>query len=299
MAGATMAPKSVQVLSDRLYWRPSASVARPIDAEALFAFANLTDADQIAAFATRYGLLRMCVHGLPASHNPQSEADAGCHPQRDGGWLWESLSAWRDLAAKVKAVQAIADRLARGTPGIFEDWATWGVRTFLSRDTRLVGPANPYGILGPTPTRTFEDGRVIHCVGCDPTDEELRDQVCDERALLAARVTDWLQLGNVRPVVTWSPRGAPMQSWHGVGLFGGLAVRLAANLGGRGMVPCAGTCNNLVAPGPTVQPRATGVPSARREVQTGGPRRSLTGRDEPLASLRIPARGRYAKRTSA
>jgi hypothetical protein len=217
----------------RLYWRSGPDSAASVDSTALHAFAKLTTPVQVEKFALRYGPLRICEDGLPASHNPPNSSGTGCLLQRVRGTFWEPLSVWFRYATEVRALQMVAKRLVNHRPGEFEDWKALGVRWWDSRQPDLVDKrSNRYGIL------TNQD---------KPSDDEVLAQVAVERSEIASLVTGWLKIGDVRSTITWGRRSGPVQRWNGVGLFGGLAVRLAADLGGLGMVPCSG-CSNLTTP---------------------------------------------------
>src|ERR1035437_8026678 len=124
-------PKRIEVRDGRLYWdiypqreiRPSAGMFE--------AFYNLADGpiERIRAFALKYGVLRICEHGLPCSHT--AAASDPCYPlgwrdSRPDGSLhcWDPLETWTTLARQAQALTLVADRLLQAKVGRPEDWRT-------------------------------------------------------------------------------------------------------------------------------------------------------------------------------
>ncbi|MGI8643200.1 MAG: hypothetical protein ACR2LS_03685 [Thermomicrobiales bacterium] len=120
----------------RLTWSPTPSGETVPGPDLLPAFAKLahTPAEDILAFARRWGVLGICPHGLVAIH-------PGCSPlgfvalaavappeerfaivtqgaaERDVNPYWEPLSAWRHYAGRMRAMLQIAvDSAGRLTP---------------------------------------------------------------------------------------------------------------------------------------------------------------------------------------
>ena len=61
------------------------------------------------------GSVRICHHGLPATHNPrppelpaQSGIATWCYPLEQSDWYWEPLDSWRDFARRARAVLNLA-----------------------------------------------------------------------------------------------------------------------------------------------------------------------------------------------
>jgi hypothetical protein len=201
----------------------------------------------------RYGVLKICKHDLPCSHNPPSfppvwESDfpfstpnpgslepaalsvdqmwPWCSPlgsgYENGVWSkqWEPLSTWRHFSRQASALTKIADRLLRGQVANPGDWATVYERS-----------------RGPAPS--WVDERINPGL------------VRAEGQLLARVVNEWFTIGNVRPVLTWPSDTRPSVRlggpvWYSgmawvseAGLFGALAVQLALAVGqSRGFAIC-------------------------------------------------------------
>jgi hypothetical protein len=195
----------VEIRDDRLYYDPSRG-AEVGPSRAMFpAFIRLAGAPaaQIADFARSYGVLRICEHGLPCSHNPDSHpsiggrgcAPLGWHERRSMMPTYDPVQIWRAFAREAFALTKIADRLLQGHTGHAEDWAT----TF-SRSGRKA----PWW----------------------------HQHVDVERIIVARTANEWLTIGNVRPVVVWhGSEKKPTVKLGGDGLFGALALQLALAIG--------------------------------------------------------------------
>ena len=78
----------------------------------------------IRNYARRWGVLEICKHGLPASHNPfRPDRDDYCSPMSGaGGCLPSPVSTWRLLSARFRALVRIDAKLRAGELGMPEDW---------------------------------------------------------------------------------------------------------------------------------------------------------------------------------
>lgn len=163
-------------------------------------FVVLADApaERILTYAQRWGVLLLCEHHLPSSHNPpplymSQSGPMWCLPSRDpDNQCWELLEDWRHFARQARALLRVAVRLHEGRTGAAADWGTVYER-----------PAQP----GP------------------PGQGDLDA----ERLALTLLVNEWLVLGNVRPQFWWAEgrNAAPEIRLGGEDLFGALAVQLA------------------------------------------------------------------------
>lgn len=246
--------------NDRLLWRERRRKqdlalgpnVRDPSPTMLNAFLRLADQvpEAIADFATRYGVLDICEHGLPSSHNRTADnriRGKGLHPflatmsqemvdgpsefhcggrllpGRRGNWHWEPLEAWRASARFARAILFIAKDLREGKSATDDAWAQLGAGPSL--------PMSPVERLG------------------------------YQRSVLGRTVTHWLALGGVMPVLTWGiqswrPRSAaqiddyaaPRIEFEAAGLFGALGLQLAMAIGyGKGIAICSG-CGKLYFP---------------------------------------------------
>jgi hypothetical protein len=81
------------------------------------AFCGMADAPgrRILEFARKYGVLKICKHGLPSSHNP------GCNLN----WYdrpWEPLATWRAFSREAIALTRVADLVLEKKVGRPKDW---------------------------------------------------------------------------------------------------------------------------------------------------------------------------------
>jgi hypothetical protein len=101
----------------------------------LFSGGDFAAKERVLAFARSWGVLGICKHHLPASHNRplmpfsvDNESDNWCYPL---GWpnCWEPLEDWRKLWELLMALFSISMQLKRGAIGEDRDWNT--VSSFL------------------------------------------------------------------------------------------------------------------------------------------------------------------------
>ncbi len=145
---------------------------------------------KVVAFARRWGVLGLCEHDLPHTHEP------GCYPR--GWWdypdrqLWEPISTWLHLSRAAFAILNIAHKLHQEPPAVGNptDWAAIFARS---------GRNAPWW--------------------------QQRPDV--ERIILGRVINEWLSLGNVRPSFEWhvSDR-TPSVKLAGPGLFGVIATQI-------------------------------------------------------------------------
>jgi hypothetical protein len=162
-------PPKIATAGDRICWsiRDWKGIRRVRPSRAtLDQFLTLAnaDAEQICGFARKYGVLAICEHGKPTSHN--LDCDMTHCPEIDG-WS-EPLDRWRYYAKQFQAVLRTADRLNRNELGTKEDWA----------------------VLDPQQDPTFRTAtEKTFCVA----------GLAGARHRLANIVNDFLDLGAVRP----------------------------------------------------------------------------------------------------
>lgn len=137
-ADPLLVPGNVQVNGDVLMWRDTENdMARRVSvpSDLLERFVSLADAaaGQIAAFAGRWGILGICEHGLPRTHNLQPlNPSSECVPlERDIGDAdgdvgfhgREPIASWRQWAQAAKDVLSVAATAHHWTS---IDLAAWG-----------------------------------------------------------------------------------------------------------------------------------------------------------------------------
>lgn len=216
-------PDAIELDGQKLAWTTRVGPPRFVEPHKglLEEFIHLSDAhpERIRDYARRWGILRICVHGLPASHNPiapwsaepwqlvsldshgsvlwrPSLGESQCRPTSSDlltakEWMYEPLDSWRNLAALAKKLLNIAANLYSGKAGSPADWRS------LIRGWPDLGLAS---------------------LGIDNAIER-------EKMTLAGLINEWLSWGNVRPRLHWNDLKARV-AFGGEGLFGALAVQL-------------------------------------------------------------------------
>ena len=225
--GPLPVPGRVKAEGDRLFWSPDVEGHREVNPpeNLLAVFAGLASAapEEIAAFAEQFGVLEICEHELPRSHNPSRPwkqsgqyveecFPLGWHERSDPEWMCrEPLSVWYMFAGDARAILRIAANLHGNRVGSPVDWRT-----------------------------IFGHGRGPESIPW------WKPSVEGERFLVAGLVNEWLQLGDVRPRLAWGSsskraNGTPGLIMAGGGLFGALAIQLAQSVSrSEGLYICDG-----------------------------------------------------------
>ena len=165
--------------------------------------------ESVERYALRWGVLGICEHGLPASHNPHRLApdisqggfgsyrgvDHGCYPQDWGReWAQEPLALWVWYAAYFDAILEVAAALR-------------------------VAPANYASTFSALRDRVPES--IAFNLGLsDPSNRDLH------RAAVGLRLGELLQIGNVQMGIGDAHDGG-LQVVEVAGLFGQLVYQLA------------------------------------------------------------------------
>ncbi len=112
-------PGTVELDGDRLVWEwgdPAHVRFSRSGNDLLEDFVRLADtpSDAIRDYARKWGVLRICAHGEPMSHNPGGSDSPAClplgwHPGSGGGW--EPLEPWRRYAGRAQAILRAAAAL--------------------------------------------------------------------------------------------------------------------------------------------------------------------------------------------
>lgn len=229
-----MVPAIIELKDDAVTWRWSDATEENPDRppakapDLLLEFARLSDPksgdDRILAFAKKWGVLEICYHGLPYSHNHLQEyflPHDYCKPLRysDGDRkYYEPIQRWRFFARQARALLSVAARLRQGKPGLKEDW-------------KVIFNWKPEEIGAPK----------FHGEECDI-----------DRQLIVYLVNRWLALGNVRPVLRRD--GERVFVTFDTNLFGVLASQLMMAVSGtKGLSSCS-ACGMPYAP--TRQPKS-------------------------------------------
>src|SRR5947209_4956390 len=179
-------PEDIKLSGDMLVWRVrevflhdeiSNALLRkkPSDPELLVRFTKLADAPpaEILKFARKWGVLGICKHLLPYTHNPpplfRGEKRFWCTPMRnEDREFWEPIDAWHVYSRQMQSMLRIAANLHQDRPGELNDW-------------------NILYDLGPAGNGC---GQGLYLI--------------DDRHMLAVLVNFWIKVGNVRPTFSWS-----------------------------------------------------------------------------------------------
>ena len=259
--GTVLVPSCVEQLGERLCWG-STPEHPPMECHVgprwLESFAALAEASDgvIVRYARTHGVLGLCAHGLPWTHNPPRDRKAamaiadltrgapatgrgrrsrvspaqrrwlaiqivqGCRPEavEDSERFtgWEPLAQWRRWARETLALLNVAASLHEGQPGPVDKWSI-----------------------------VFE--------GVARRAPWWKQSTTTDRLVLAHVLNEWMVLANVRPLITWSigrPPEVILTSGSGddATLFGALACQLVfAATRSEGMAVCS-SCGEMYAP---------------------------------------------------
>lgn len=226
---------------------------RPADVQMLNDFIGLADrpAERIRNFARRWGVLQICRHDLPATHNlptyslerrPGEEGPGGNPgaPADPAEWKLLDPAEWQPVDPDWgKPSGCDARKLPEDPRWYWEAIARWREYAREARTMLLVA-------------KTLHDGQPVRredwaSIGLDipdyhdPHSAALARQ--QERNHLAGLVTQWLTWGGIRPVVQWGvqaerkrPNGRKVEfarphiELDPQGLFGVLALQLMTAL---------------------------------------------------------------------
>jgi hypothetical protein len=204
-SGVVLVPDKTELENDCLVWNPSGKFSEKTpDKDLIVQFSNLalTESLGILRFARKWGVLGICVHGLPASHNSELPftTQAECPPCTPSGS--ESIELWRRFARIARAMLSIATQLHNVRRGNENDWLVL-----------LQGGA----------------------------ESNLPTDIATERRLLKDAVNLWLELGNVRPRLEWDFDVAIVLAYPlSSSLFGVLATQLPSFVArSEGLLTCA------------------------------------------------------------
>lgn len=131
-AGRWVVPSGIELQGDQLIWREFPARQVSAGPKLLEEFVRLADrpAEAVLSYARRWGVLGICEHGLPLSHNPPptplgpgSFPMTWCRPlAAESGVFREPLDAWWRYSRQYRAVLNLAACLHDGRLGQPEDW---------------------------------------------------------------------------------------------------------------------------------------------------------------------------------
>ncbi len=221
--------------SGLLIWRwDNASERNPLRPEAhgfglLSEFMNLADApvESILAFARKWGVLEICEHMLPCTHNLRRAftlSGRWCTPliYPDGSQnFMEPIPYWYFYARQMRALLNIATRLKQDMPGLVDDWKIIQVPG-LGRESEVKK------ISEETFARIF--GRAVE----------------DDKVFVRMMLDRWLSMGDVRPNLIWDDEQCAV-SFDNT-LFGMLAMQLMLEIGSAGGIAFCSGCGQTYSP---------------------------------------------------
>lgn len=208
-------------------------MSKPLRPEAhgfglLCEFMNLADApvETILAFARKWGVLEICQHGLPCTHNLlYADTFLGrlCFPfsYTDTKFFYEPISYWYFYARQMRALLNIAVRLKQGVPGLVEDWKVVQVSGLDQKsEVKILGEELFAEIFG----RTAKDDRLF----------------------MLKLLDHWLSMGDVRPTLVWDDEHCSV-SFDNT-LFGMLVMQLMLEISSSGGIAFCHGCGKSYAP---------------------------------------------------
>ncbi len=258
-------------------------------------FARLADADEqhILDFASKWGMLNLCEHGMPGTHSSGVVAELAsdpwttCSPMVAGDppLVGEPTELWRQYAGQAGAFLDLADRVKRGLSTTMSDWDP--LRSLF-----------PHFVL--PDDRNSEHLRRVTTLPERGVIGEIRvviPQMKEARLALAYGIRKWLRMAAVDVQFDW--RGPePTLTFGGRSLFGALATMLAVGLSGsEGLLLCS-HCRLPYSParrprGPRhfcADCREDGVP--QRYASQDYRRRKRETASSPISTLDLPAHGK-------
>ncbi|MCI0485773.1 MAG: hypothetical protein L0229_04145 [Blastocatellia bacterium] len=212
-------------------------------------FIKLTDAppERIRDYARRWGILDVCKHDLPFTHNPapphqrywdwmpnlnrlEDGSNRFCIPVsglgRESGW--GPLEPWRQLSRCMRTLMNIAADIHLEKPGKIEDWriliewdkrySRWkddygllhGHNIFRDEGEKFLDPPKSFNKNKPRPTKAMIEGAVV-------------ELACVNFTAFLRRLLD---MAGVHVSWVWTTKIEPRTQFRGVGLFGALVMQL-------------------------------------------------------------------------
>jgi hypothetical protein len=253
-------PKRVDITGERAVWNPDDVRRVQPGAGLLEGFVDLTRDGEanpldVKRHAERWGVLEICEHGLPRTHNPGREKmvsrvaktlrevpfELPCFPLgydlrvatgRAKGPLrcWTPLTAWAQLSRRARAILNIAARLHQEQAGDLRDWHV------------LLGRGETFEIWkahGSLPRRIGDWDRAARRLW--------GSRLGFERWQLVLLLGDWLRIADVRPMVEWQA-GAVALRMYVPTLFSAIAMQLVLAIGRADALAICAHCRRSYIP---------------------------------------------------
>jgi len=219
--------------------------------------------DAFARYAERWGMLLLCDHGLPATHDkdtlPESLAP-GRSVTRETGKRQEPcvvsflrsepIETWRYWARQARALVVVIARLRDGKVGGDEEWAELRAPGPWARDWPAAEPfvvpvhaRSSGGLppLGKLPDRDAAVQRTVMDLAEVFGARTEAHEVAFQRMAAAETLQHWLTLAGAGLSVSWRKEAHPDVTWRSGGLFGALGMKLVlAATGVDGWAMCPG-----------------------------------------------------------
>ena len=207
----------------------------------------------VLRYATRWGLLELCQHQLPMSHEgvdlPLCFAVSGgritaaiqpsdeCRSVRGK----EPIATWLYWSRQAAAVLAVVGRLRDGQYARPADWSALAEEAPWMLSLSGVVDDQDRDLI-----RHWTDRLVAGLDGPDPSGHDYRRD--EEQRIARAAIETWLRLGGPSFELRWPAHGDPEVGFKVSGLFGALGVQLLlVAASSRGFAICPG-CGLLHAP---------------------------------------------------
>ena len=218
--GAFWAPRNV-------VWESTHAVQRS-PSEMLGAFIRIHDAKDVLAFVKRYGPLKVCKHGLPATHNPLRFEHVGAKGagryKREPWCELVRLATWRALSKAERAAFAEWET----------DHAVTCYRETIADWMRYVHSAKALLSIGlaALSQRGLEqsDIQTLFREFLRQPETDLDYSLPPARVLVEYIVNEWITMGGVRPSLTWGPDTTRPSLDLSSNTFGQIGLQLAMTL---------------------------------------------------------------------
>lgn len=273
LPGVLVVPSVVEVTDGGWLWWSEPFRERRTGPGLFAAFVELATAPDIHIrdYARRWGVLRICRHGLPASHNPPKPHNTAPHGV-------SATSVLNSVAARFGALSTHSEFLKHAGAAL-ADWQS----QYAPTECRPLGLDRTKNELVPKAALAWEPieswrlfaGQAVSVLqiahrlrggkvglpadwqrvyGLSGQQAPWWDQHVDvERLILARVINEWLALGGVRPSLSWS-RPDPDVQLFGANLFSAIALQLAFAVSGRDGIAVCSACGRPYLP--TRRPKA-------------------------------------------
>ena len=178
-------------------WEVFASAAQD-PSEMVDRFVTIKTDRDVLAFARRFGVLDLCVHGRPSTHLGLVRL---CSGRQDARWNYELLERWHHYVALMKALLSIAVAIHDRRAGSAQNW------------------------------ETINNSRPKNKRGRFPPANRLIENVSTAQLYLLEELEELILLGGVHPAPEWRP-GEAVGIRHKGNALGLMALQILVAVGG-------------------------------------------------------------------